>query len=365
VEPSTEQGTAGSALIPVGTTGSVLATFSPDGKYVLITGENRTPLLWDVGQLFPTGAALLPETTFASVFPSQTASDNLVTTFDGKLSWFDLAAEPVSVKGAREDAGFGEPLFTAGFTSNGPIYVTADLVQSVPPLSVFTFDSEQPVTTIRPSAPVLLATISQDGTLLAGYDTNRGLTVWSATTGEEVSTLPPAVDILSLAFSPDGTRLATGASNGRWTIFSVETGAETATGRHRRSVNSVDFNADGSRLATASDDGTVKIWEPSNGTELASFDIGAKALRAVYSPDSTLLLIQNASSEWSIISAGDGTPLADLGQFTYLSVQLTPDNNHALALSYPADFYKLSLAPDGLAEQLKSKLEALGLPVGP
>ncbi len=112
-----------------------------------------------------------------------------------------------------------------------------------------------------------LTTVSDDGTAR----------IWDAKSGEIIQIIPAhevqAVGnwrgAICVAYSPDGSRLVTGGGDQKVRVWEVATGQEIFTlDGHTEQVNGVDFSSDGQYIASAGGDGMVKIWDATNGKEL-------------------------------------------------------------------------------------------------
>lgn len=110
--------------------------------------------------------------------------------------------------------------------------------------------------------PLVAATASPDGSVLALADESRTVMLRDALTGELLQTLAGHDDVVTcLAFSPDGRTLATGSPDRMVCIWDVATGETRAILHgHRSWVYAVAFSPDGKTLATAGYDRTIRLW---------------------------------------------------------------------------------------------------------
>jgi WD40 repeat protein len=104
---------------------------------------------------------------------------------------------------------------------------------------------------------------SPDGKILAAV-TGDSVTLWDVETGEPIGEpLEQAAHILALAYSPDGSLLASGAEDGQimlWDTSQLDAGGTVLNG-HSEGVYDLAFSPDGKLLASASIDATLRLWD--------------------------------------------------------------------------------------------------------
>jgi WD40 repeat protein len=128
---------------------------------------------------------------------------------------------------------------------------------------------------------------------------DRMLRIWDAATGKEVRAMAGHErGVTCLAFSPTGKTIVSGSMDQSFRLWDLETGAELRKfSDQKAAVSSVSFTRDGSKLATTAGDGSLRVWDMSLLTELRQIPLrkgtvsfpGSSDLRAVFSPDGTLL----------------------------------------------------------------------------
>jgi len=91
----------------------------------------------------------------------------------------------------------------------------------------------------------------------------------------------PGVDIFA-----DGLTLATGHPDGTVRCWDLRSGLPIWTGeeRHARRVNDVKVSPQSTLVASVSDDQTLRIWAAATGDCIRTLDVGARGLRAAWSP---------------------------------------------------------------------------------
>ncbi len=141
----------------------------------------------------------------------------------------------------------------------------------------------------------LLRTLRPGGAVkqlaLAG---NRLASVWTAAGGVAHATLFDTDDGRAIAglrgttveFSPRGDLVAAGAQDDRARLYASADGHLLSRLLHGGAVTSVDFSPDGARLVTASADGAARVFDVSTGTRLLLMPTGTtKVASARYSSD--------------------------------------------------------------------------------
>ncbi|MCG9134312.1 PD40 domain-containing protein [Candidatus Poribacteria bacterium] len=117
------------------------------------------------------------------------------------------------------------------------------------------------ITTFKHLGQVKAIAFSRDGTLLA---TSAGRTdIRSTKTWQDIVTLS-TVNVTCLAFSPEGTRIAVGMSGRQPTvqIWDIAMGKPIATFiGHKRGIQSLAFSPDSSLLASGGSDGVIYLWD--------------------------------------------------------------------------------------------------------
>jgi WD40 repeat protein len=151
-------------------------------------------------------------------------------------------------------------------------------------------------------------------------------TLWDATSGKkirvfnskrpnwEVTRAVSAVDV-----SPDGKYVLTGSLNGFITIWDFESGEETRAWEAHLGLNGVTsarFSPDGKYILSAGPDMYSKLWEASTGKEIRQFVTGqsrvltAVAHNAVFSPDGRYVLSGGSDAALRLWDVATGEEMA-------------------------------------------------------
>jgi WD40 repeat protein len=300
------------------------ATFSPNGKRVVTTGD-WTARLWDAetgkeiavlkGHTGPvSGAAFSPD------------GKRVVTAGDNTARLWDLeTGKEVAVLKGMNSLG-------ALFSPDGKRLVTAS---SDPRL----WDAETGKEIARLKGylgPVRSAAFSPDGRrVVTGSGDYRGR-LWDAKTGKEILVLNGHTNtIRSAAFSPDGKRVATASEDQTARLWDAEMGKEIfVLNGHTNTVQSAAFSPDGQRVVTASDDGTARLWDAQTGKEifvLIGHTYGVQS--AAFSPDGKRVVTagDNTARLWDV-ETGKEVAIFKGHEFVY-AASFSPDGQRVVTAS--------------------------------
>jgi len=280
--------------------------FSPDGKYVVTSSNDKTVRLWDLA----TGETI-------RIFSGHAAEVwDVVFSPDGKYLltgsadhtarlWDAMNGETVQVfsghTGSVDAVAFspdGKYVVTAGSTDK-----TARLwnIASGRTVHVFTGHSDL----------VIRVAYSPNGKYILTGSVDWTARLWDTVTGGEVRVFDHPNVVGAIAFSADGKYIATGCEDNEVRLWDVTTGelVREFIG-HQGFVQGVRFSPDGRFLLTGSADKTVRLWNLSTGQPLRVFKGHADDVQTVtFSPDGNL--IATASNDriarvWTLQASATG-----------------------------------------------------------
>ena len=280
----------------------VVATFSPDGKTILVGGGNKASLV-DAASGIQRGESQNTEAPVSGGSFSPDGALVVTSTMKGAIRIADAAT--LREFGARilHDATVksvvfspdGRRILVAAQSENLQIEaLTAVTPQSGARLQYYDVVTRRPVPPAFACAEnIYTAVFSRDGSRIATASMERTAQVWNAASGEPVG--PPLRHpgvVFAAAFSPDGGTLATGCLDGGIRFWNIETGRISGDIlHHKAAVRSVVFNHDGTLLLSSSEDGAARLWEIPSGNLVGQVLAHPAQLRqAWFSPDETRIL---------------------------------------------------------------------------
>jgi WD40 repeat protein/serine/threonine protein kinase/DNA-binding XRE family transcriptional regulator len=387
------------------------AIFSPDGKYIVITGDDQTAKLWDAqtGQKLTTFYGHTDSVASASFSPD--GSRLATASIDRHVKIWDVATG----RELFDIAGHSRDLNTVAFSPDGRQIVTASLdttakVWNVAPSRelltlvngpaiaftegselAYSPDGKHLVTANSDPAPkvwdvktgellfslnghsdnVTFATYSVDGTRIATASNDGTAKIWDATSGRELMTFVGHKDfVFGAAFSPDGTRLATSSFDKTAKIWDIATGRELMSLPHRDWVFSVVFSPDGKRIATSCADTTASVWELETGKQILTLENHKDLIdQIVYSPSGIRLatasfdgtarvwdaatgkeifvLASHSASVFDVVYSPDGKFLATASADKTAKVWDAQTGQELLTLNAPGPLSGVAFSPDG------------------
>jgi WD40 repeat protein/serine/threonine protein kinase len=323
------------------------ASFSPDGRQVLVGTDDGSAQLWETATGKPIGMPVklrgwVPFARFrsdgrlavtAAFTPGAGGSFQIIDTSTGRT----VLSPAVPLLAQIVSAWFLPDSRTLlVLTSDGDgLRFDYQIKRFVP--QAFAFASRLGRISVSPNGKTAVAPAPDGKTVLASY--GKVAQLWDATTGEPRGA-PLAHDqlIAAVAFSPDGRTVATVCFDSKVRLWSVATGKLVgAPLEHAELVHAVAFSPDGQAVLTGSQDRTARLWDATTGKPLTAPLEHQGAVHAVaFSPDGRTVLTGGNNNMARLWDAASGqaiaTPLEHGREVR--AVAFSPDGRAALTGSY-------------------------------
>jgi WD40 repeat protein len=266
----------------------VTAALSPDGKVVLLGGEDSLTRPYEVktGQPLPVWKHEGAVRAIAFSRDGQWA----VTGGDDNLARIWHVESGKQVRVLREH---GSPILAVVFSPDGRFVVTGSEDHRA---CVWDQLKGTLLHRLRHQQNVEAVSFHPDGHLLATGSTDKLARVWDVATGRLVGApIRHADDVKALAFSPDGRSLATGSDDRTLRAWQIRQPDLDTMLRHTHPVLALAASLDGKLLLTSTSNGEVRLWEtgPSPRFRLVSRNNHntSTAISLAFSPDGRRFLV--------------------------------------------------------------------------
>jgi WD40 repeat protein len=304
------------------------AAFSPDGRSIVTASADGTARLWAPGVEDQLQALPHLPTAKSSVRASFSRDGRLIlVTGAGASRVWQRGGHVVSLS-----SSVGAPFTGSSLSTDGRLAVTIGTDGST---RIWRVASGEQLTVLRGGGRAVAATFSPDGKLVLTWSADHAARLWAVDSGRRVHVLPQGSPVTSTAFSPDGRLVATAGADGSVTLWNVETGARLhELVGHRGPVGHVVFSPNGKLLLTASDDKTARLWSVSSGAPLHTLRAHTKGLTdAEFSRDGRSIVTASRDTNAWIWDTASGRRLHQLlGSFSSLSsASFSPDGRWVIA----------------------------------
>jgi len=365
-------GSATTALIWNRTTGAQIAeltghtggltrvVFSPDGKILATSGQDKTVRIWDgetgkpgpvlvhdalVNRLSfnPDGTRLATAGLTGRVWDVKTGkSIDLHLKTEGVVRSLNFSPDGKRLVSAGDDKalrvwvaetgkpvaqlrGLNSSVFHVAFSPDGRHIVAGGNDLSA---RIWEVETGKPLPVLPLGAACLSVAYSSDGTLIVTTTAGNLAIVWDAKTGKLVSTMGKvaSASIKNLAFGRDAQSIITAHADGKIEVLDLQTGRTKAVPNSGGSpVNAASVSPDGTRVVTASGSTNMvftgelqlaRIWKQGEiepAVELRNRLVAVSVSEAWFNPDGKLAITVNKDGTAKVWDAARGTSLVDLG----------------------------------------------------
>jgi WD40 repeat protein/serine/threonine protein kinase len=299
------------AVFPHSDQGGIVAFLSPDGKYLVSAGEDRTARVWDLatGKLLSTLSGH-QGTIFSAAFSPKLGKDGACQVVLATAGQHDRMVK-------LWDMGTGKEIRTlTGHTSD-----------------------------------LRHVQISPDGRWLASSDADGTIRLWDPATGNPLRTLQGFhADFGDIAFSPDSRVLAAAGLDGRIRLWDPSSGWLLATlAGHSNKARALAFHPSGRLLASSGEDTKIRLWDLATLREKRVLGTNFLAGTLCWRADGGLLVADDEGDRavriWDVTT--DPPRQQTLRHFGADSVALTPEGRYLATANPDRTVYILRLAGRG------------------
>ena len=239
------------------------AEYSPDGSRIVTCGDGGT-VVWDVAS----GDRLLgrpSEHTIRSATFSPDGRQLLIASNNGELLLWPLDSNEGGVTHAHEGR-----VMSAEFSPTGTLIVTASQDRTARFWRPRGTRLQARNIQLAHHAAVNHASFSPDETMVATASDDRTAGIWRVDDGSRIATLQHETGVDSAVWSPDGRSLLTADADGNAWLWDPATGArDPLPFRHHGEVHFAAFSRDGRRFAAATASGQVVLWHVASRAVIA------------------------------------------------------------------------------------------------
>lgn len=311
--------------------------WSPDGRYLLSGGADRTAKIWDA----ETGKELQQFADHSDGILSVAWSPDghyVVTGCnDGTVRIWNVATKALE----HQLIGHTRTVWSVAWSPDGKHILTGS-VDATARLWDATSGQQLAVLTGHKDFVQSVA-FSPDGRLAITGSHDGTARIWDVTPSGTLSTklmAPTQQKINAAAWHPTQPQVLIGSQDGIARIWDTRTG-QLVRGLvgHTNSVTAVAWSPDGRQAITGSADGTARIWNTATGQLTHTLEGHTDAVVTVaWSPDGKQVLTGSYDSSVQVWDANSGKPVRNINCGNHVAaVAWNPKNAHEIAIAISGD----------------------------
>ena len=262
--------------------------FSPDGRWMAGGCADNNVRVWEVATLKV--RSVLRNAIYVGAF-SKDGKELLASTRDGTPLWWNFETQE-----SRAIPGYHK-LGSVVAVDLSPDREIAALGLENGEIQLLELNSGRPFG--QPIAghkgAVRSVVFSPRGDKLASGGSDKTVMVWDVYSQKGLGMCTEHKGgVFGVAISPDGQHLASGCGSETikfWTLANVNTGSVNSISYHSSVIRTLAFSVDGRTLASGSEDNTVKLWNIALRQEVASFKYEAHVRLVAFAPDGNALAV--------------------------------------------------------------------------
>jgi WD40 repeat protein len=305
-------------------------SFSPDGKRILTGSDDRTARLWDAVSGAPIALLRGHQDEVWNASFSSDGKQIVTTSKDGTaILWNAVGKVRQRLQGHQGEVHY------ASFSPDNRRVVTASEDKTA---RVWDVASGRQLMVLQGHLgnvdDVKFSPDSRRVVTSSDADMDATARIWDTLTGKSVVLRGHKKGVNRSEFSPDGSRVVTASLDGTARVWNLA-GEELAVLRHEDGVYDANFNADGDRIVTASKDSKAIVWDARTEEKIAEFRSKNIVYRAKFSPDGRQVATASADNTvrlWSVKSPQSTVSLRRNSQSFY-SARFSPDGRRVAAVA--------------------------------
>lgn len=253
--------------LDTGTSDDNSVAFSPDGKWIVAGGANKSAIVWNA----PSGRKRLVLTPTEGEVTSVAVSPDGKRIVTGDTKGVAIVWDSGTGKRLLTLRGHNDSIRTVACSPDGQQIATGGDDKKLVVWDAQTGKSAHPA--FKHSGTIDAVAFSPDSKQVATGCRDFKTRIWEVSTGEVVRTLAGhGWFICGVVFSHDGKQLVTASGDNNAVVWNVKTGEPITYFRgHRNQVTHATYTADGKSVITCGLDNAAIVWNPFTGKESFRF----------------------------------------------------------------------------------------------